>query len=37
MLTGMELNFEDLEMQNLKKVDLFFVFFVEGSKTLVTV
>ena len=37
MLTGMELNFEGLEMQIKKKKDTFFVFFADDSKKLVTV
>ena len=34
MLTGMELNFESLEIQKWKP---FFLFFTDDSKTLVTV
>ena len=37
MLTGMELNFEGLEMQKCKKRQIFCCFLADDSKTLVTV
>ena len=37
MLTGMELNFEGLEMQKWKKNGLLLVFFADDSKKLFTV